>query len=179
MVLSKLLALLHRKKKPYLTADMLPKPSLPEFIIISPEQNASPEQDSEIKEEEEELCEEPRASETFHAVNPQIAREKAAAKNLLILYAGRERWDLYHRTYVFWGVDFSLASRLLQLETDMKSQDEFTPEEQAILKDLALKRWIKTLKNGGVYYYGLNSRTAMILRKQMIRSFGKQSHIRV
>jgi hypothetical protein len=179
MVFSKLLAFLHRKKKPHLIADMLPKPSLPDFIIIPPEQNAYQEQDIEVKEKEDELCEEPRASETFHAVNPQIAREKAAAKNLLILYAGRERWDLYHRTYVFWGVDFSLASRLLQLETDMKSQDEFTPEEQAILKDLALKRWIKTLKNGGVYYYGLSSRTAMILRKQMIRSFGKQSHIRV
>jgi len=162
-----------------LTADMLPKSTFPDFIIVPPEQNVYQEQDIEAKEKGEELCEEPRALETFHAANPQIAREKAAAKNLLILYAGRERWDLYHRTYVFWGVDFSLASRLLQLETDMKSQDEFTPEEQAILKDLALKRWIKTLKNGGVYYYGLSSRTAMILRKQMIRSFGKQSHIRV
>jgi len=168
MVFNKLLALFHRKKKPHLIANMLPTPSFPYFIIVPPELNVPQEQDSEIKEEGEELCEEPRASETFHAVNPQIAREKAAAKNLLILYAGRERWDLYHRTYVFWGIDFSLASRLLQLETDMKSQNEFTPEEQAILKDLALKRWIKTLKNGGVYYYGLSSRTAIILRKQMI-----------
>jgi hypothetical protein len=152
-----------------LIADTLPKPFFPDFIIIPPEQKASQEQDSEAIEKGEELCEEPRALETFHAANPQIAREKAAAKNLLILYAGRERWDLYHRTYVFWGVDFSLASRLLQLETDMKSQDEFTPEEQAILKDLALKRWIKTLKNGGVYYYGLNRRTAIILQKQLFK----------
>jgi len=167
MVFSKLLAFLHRKKKPHLIAGMLPQPSFPDFIIIPPEQNVSQEQDSDVKEEGEELCEEPKALETFRAANPQIAREKATAKNLIILYAGRERWDLYRRTYVYWGIDFSLASKLLQLETDMKSQDEFTPEEQAVLKDLALKRWVKILKNGGTYYYGLNRKTAVILKRQL------------
>ena len=168
MVFGKLLAFLHRKKKPYLIADMLPKSTFPDFIIVPPEQNVYQEQDIEAEEKEEELCEEPKALQTFHAANPQIARERAAAKNLLILYAGRERWDLFGRSHVYHCITPELALKLLRLENDMKSRDEFTPKEQAILKDLALKRWIKTLKNGGVYYYGLNSRTAMILRRQMM-----------
>ena len=168
MVFNKLLAFLHRKKKPHLIADMMPKPSLPEFIIIPPEQNVSQEQDIEAEEKEEELCEEPKALQTFHAANPQIARERAAAKNLLILYAGRERWDLYGRSHVFMTITPDFAVKLLQLEKDMKSQNEFAPKEQEILRDLTVKGWVKTLKNGGVYYYGLNSRTAMILRRQMI-----------
>jgi len=168
MVFSKLLAFLHREKKPHLIADMLPKPSLPDFIIIPPKQNVPQEQDSKVKEKEEELCEEPKALETFHAANPQIARERAASKNLLILYAGRERWDLYGRSHTYFALTQEFALKLSRLENDMKSQDEFTPEEQTILRDLALKGWIKTLKNGAVYYYGLNSRTAIILRKQMI-----------
>jgi hypothetical protein len=168
MVFSKLLAFLNRKKKPYLIADMMPKPSLPEFIIIPPEQNVSQEQGSEVKEEGEELCEEPKALETFRAANPQIARERAASKNLLILYAGRERWDLYGRSHVLLALTSEFAVKLLQLEKDMKSQNEFAPKEQEILRDLTVKGWVKTLKNGGVYYYGLNSRTAMILRRQMV-----------
>jgi len=56
MVFSKLLAFLHRKKKPHLIAGMLPQPSFPDFIIIPPEQNVSQEQDSDVKEEGEELC---------------------------------------------------------------------------------------------------------------------------
>jgi len=168
MVFNKLLAFLHRKKKPHLIADMMPKPSLPEFIIIPPEQNVSQEQDIEAEEKEEELCEEPKALQTFHAANPQIARERAAAKNLLILYAGRERWDLYGRSHVLLALTPEFAVKLLQLEKDMKSQNEFAPKEQEILRDLTVKGWVKTLKNGGVYYYGLNSRTAMILRRQMI-----------
>jgi len=167
MVFSKLLALLQRKKKPHLIADTLPKPSLPEFIIIPPEQNVSQKQHSEVKEEGEELCEEPKALQTFHAANPQIAREKAASKNLFILYAGRERWDLYGRSHAYHVITPELALKLLRLENDMKSQDEFTTEEQAILKDLALKRWVKILKNGGTYYYGLNRKTAMILKRQL------------
>jgi len=169
MVFSKLLALLHRKKKPYLIVDTLSKSSFPEFIIIPPEQNVSQEQDSEVKEEGEELCEEPKALETFHAANPQIARERAASKNLLILYAGRERWDLYGRSHVFFGITPEFALKLLRLQVDMKNQNEFTAEEQAILKDLVLKRWVKILKNGGTYYYGLNRRTAIILQKQLLK----------
>lgn len=169
MVFNELLAFLHRKKKPHLTADTLPKPSLPEFIIIPPEQNASQEQDSNVKEEGEELCEEPKALETFHAASPQIAREKAASKNLLILYAGRERWDLYGRSHVFFGITPEFALKLIRLQVDMKNQNEFTAEEQAILKDLVLKRWVKILKNGGTYYYGLNRRTAIILQRQLLK----------
>jgi len=168
MVFSRLLAFLHRKKKPYLIADTLPKSSLPEFIIIPPQQNAYQEQDSEVKEEGEELCEEPKALETFHAANPQIAREKAAAKNLLILYAGRERWDLYGRSHIYIALTQEAALKLLRLENDMKSQDEFTAEEQAILKDLVLKRWVRVLKNGGTYFYGLNRKTAMVLKRQLM-----------
>jgi len=168
MVFSRLLAFLHRKKKPYLIADTLPKSSLPEFIIIPPQQNAYQEQNIEAEEKEEELCEEPKALQTFHAANPQIAREKAASKNLLILYAGRERWDLYGRSHVFMTITPEFAVKLLQLEKDMKSQSEFAPKEQEILRDLTVKGWVKTLKNGGVYYYGLNSRTAMILKRQLM-----------
>jgi hypothetical protein len=154
-----------------LIADTLPKSSLPEFIIIPPQQNAYQEQDSEAEEEGEELCEEPKALQTFHAANPQIAREKAAAKNLLILYAGRERWDLFGRSHIYYGLPPAFVLRLLRLETDMKAEDEFTDEEKPILHDMLLKKWIKKMRsNGKNYYYGLNRKTAVILQKQLSKS---------
>jgi hypothetical protein len=156
----------------------------PDFIIVPPpEQSQAANEPINCEEitqaNDEEKCEEPSPLRMFHAVDVKIAREKAAKKGLLILFKGHERWDLFCRRNVYWCLTREFVLRLLRLESDMKSQAEFTLEEQEILRDLALKGWIKTLKNGGVYYYGLNSRTAMILRKQMIRSFGKQSHIRV
>jgi hypothetical protein len=167
MVLGKLLAFLRRRKKPYLIVRMSPG-QLPEFVIIPPEQqNAYQEQDIEAEEEGEELCEEPKPLKTFHAANPQIALEKAAAKNLIILYAGRERWDLYKRSHIYFALTKEFALKLIQLENDMKSEKEFTHEEQTILKDLTVKGWVKRLQNGGVYYYGLNKRTATILKKQI------------
>ena len=169
MVLSKLLAFLHRKKKPHLTADTLPKPSLPEFIIVPPEQNVYQEQNIEAEEKEEELCEEPKPLKTFRAANPQIAREKAASKNLLILYAGRERWDLYGRSHVYHVITPEFALKLLRLESDMKNEREFSSEEREILRNLTLKGWVKRLQNGGVYYYGLNRRTVIILQRQLFK----------
>ena len=169
MVFGKLLAFLHRKKKPYLIADMLPKSTFPDFIIVPPEQNVSHDQDGEVKEKEEELCEEPRALETFHAANPQIAREKAVAKNLLIFYAGRERWDLFGRSHVYHCITPEFALKLLRLESDMKNEREFSSEEREILRNLTLKGWVKRLQNGGVYYYGLNRRTVIILQRQLFK----------
>jgi len=171
MVFSNLLAFLHRKKKPHLIADMLPKPSFPDFIIIPPEQNVSQEQESEIKEKEDELCEEPKALKTFSAANPQIARERAASKNLAVLYAGRQRWDLFGRSHAYYGLPPAFVLRLLRLETDMRAEDEFADEEKPILHYMLLKRWIKKLRsNGKNYYYGLNRKTAVILQKQLSKS---------
>jgi len=171
MVFSRLLAFLHRKKKPYLVADTLPKPSFPEFIIMPPEQNIRQEQESEVKKEGEELCEEPKALKTFSATNPQIARERAASKSLAVLYAGRQRWDLFGRSHVYYGLPPAFVLRLLRLETDMKAEDEFTDEEKPILHDMLLKKWIKKMRsNGKNYYYGLNRKTAVILQKQLSKS---------
>jgi hypothetical protein len=188
MVLSKLLALLKRKqRKPPIHAVTS---TTPDFIIVPPPEQSKAASDSEQrgvpppcgsapngsnKYEErltqtsnEEKCEEPMPLQTFHAVDVEIAREKAAKKGLLILFKGHERWDLFGRRNIYFALTPKFALSLLRLESDMKSQVEFTLEEQEILRDLALKGWIKRLQNGGVYYYGLNRKTAIILQRQLL-----------
>lgn len=168
MVLSKLLALLKRKqrKPPIHTATS----ATPEFIIVPPPEGSTQVEPSiceEVAEQTNDECEEPVPLEEFHAVDLEVARRRAAEKGLFVLFKEYERWDLFNRRKVYWSITPSLALKLLRLETDMKSQEEFTIEEQAILKDLVLKRWVKILKNGGTYYYGLSHRTVIILQKQM------------
>jgi len=116
----------------------------------------------------EELCEEPTPYQRFSAVSFEIARERAAAKNLAILFAGREKWDLFGRNHAFWSIPPAFVVRLLRLETDMKAEDEFTDEERPILHDMLLRKWIKKMRsNGKNYYYGLNQKTAKILQDQL------------
>jgi hypothetical protein len=116
----------------------------------------------------EELCEEPTPYQQFSAVSFEIARERAAAKNLAILFSGREKWDLFGRNHAFWSIPPASVVRLLRLETDMKVEDEFTDEEKPILHDMLLRKWIKKMRsNGKNYYYGLNQKTAKILQNQL------------
>jgi hypothetical protein len=169
MVLSKLLALLKRKQR---------KPTIhtvtsttPDFIVVPPpEQNeqVEPSAYEETTKQTNDECEEPVPLKEFHAVSVEVAGERAAKKGLLILFKEIDKCDLFGRRRVYISLTPELALKILRLEFDMKSQAEFTLEEQEILRDLALKGWIKILKNGGVYYYGLNSRTAIILRRQMM-----------
>jgi len=167
MVLSKLLALLKRKqRKPPIHAVTS---TTPDFIIVPP-----PERSEQVRPSEENTkqtndeCEEPVPLKEFHAISVEVASERAAKKGLLILFKEIDKCDLFGRRRVYISLTPELALKILRLEFDMKSQAEFTLEEQGILRDLALKGWIKILKNGGVYYYGLNSRTAIILRRQMM-----------
>jgi len=165
----KLLALLKRKQRnpPIHTVTS----TTPDFIIVPPpDQNeqVEPSAYEETTKQTDDECEEPVPLKEFHAVSVEVASERAAKKGLLILFKEIDKCDLFGRRRVYITLTTELALKILRLEFDMKSQAEFTLEEQEILRDLALKGWIKILKNGGVYYYGLNSRTAMILRRQMM-----------
>jgi hypothetical protein len=169
MVFNKLLTLLKRKRRKPLTYTITP--ATPDFIIVPPPEQPQcanePSTCEQIpKADDEERCEEPAPYQMFHAVDVEAAREKAAKKGLLTLFKEHERWDLFGRRNVYWAITPEFALKLLRLQTDIKSQDEFTPTEQAVLKDLALKGWVKVLKNGGTYYYGLNLKTAVTLKRQ-------------
>jgi len=168
--LNKLLSLI-RKREEHHPVFYLKPPTPPDFIIVPPpEQNeqVEPSAQEETAKQTNDECEEPMPLQEFHAVDLEVARRRATEKGLFVLFKEHDRWEMFNRRKVYWSLTPSFTMRLLRLETDMRSETEFTPAEQVILKDLALKGWIKTLKNGGVYYYGLNSRTAMILRRQMM-----------
>jgi hypothetical protein len=169
MVLSKLLALLKRKqrKPPINTVTS----TTPDFIIVPPpDQNeqVEPSAYEETTKQTDDECEEPVPLKEFHAISGEVARERAAKKGLLILFKEIDKCDLFGRRRVYISLTPKFALSLLRLESDMKSQVEFTLEEQEILRDLALKGWIKRLQNGGVYYYGLNRKTATILQRQLL-----------
>ena len=173
MVFNKLLALLKRKQRepPIHKATST---STPDFIIVPPPEQPQAANEPINYEEisqanDEEQCEEPAPYQMFHAVDVETAREKAVKKGLLILFNGHERWDLFGTRNVYWAITPEFALKLLRLQTDMKSETEFTPEELMILRDLTLKGWVKRLQNGGVYYYGLNRRTAIILQRQLLK----------
>jgi hypothetical protein len=172
--LNKLLSLLKRQgSEENHPVVFLKPPTPPDFIIVSPPEQSQAANEPINYEEttqanDEEQCEEPVPLQTFHAVNVEVAREKAAQKGLLILFKEYERWDLLCRPRnVYWCLTRECALKLLRLESDMKNEQEFTPEELVILRDLTLKGWVKRLQNGGVHYHGLNRRTAIILQKQM------------
>jgi len=174
MVFNKLLALLKRKRRKPLTCMITP--ATPDFIIVLPSEqpqcaNEPGNCEQMTKADDEERCEEPAPYQIFHAVDVEAAREKAAKKGLLILFKEHERWDLFGRRNVYWAITPEFALKLLRLQKDIKSQDEFTPTEQAVLKDLALKGWVKVLKNGGTYYYGLHPKTTVIIKKQLSQTF--------
>jgi hypothetical protein len=168
--LSKLLSLLgKRERKEHHPVFYLKPPTPPDFIIVPPPELSEQARPSEEnKKQTNDECEEPVPLKEFHAISVEVASERAAKKGLLILFKEIDKCDLFGRRRVYLALTPEMALKILRLEFDMKSQAEFTLEEQEILRDLALKGWIKILKNGGVYYYGLNSRTAMILRRQMM-----------
>jgi len=173
MVFNKLLALLKRKQRepPIHKATST---STPDFIIVPPPEQPQAANEPINCEEiaqanDEEQCEEPVPFQIFHAVDTVIARKEAIKKGLLILFKGHERWDLFGRGNVYFALTKEFALKLLRLESDMKNEQEFSSEEREILRNLALKGWIKRLQNGGVYYYGLNRRTAIILQRQLFK----------
>ena len=166
MVLSKLLALLKRKqrKPPIHTVTS----TTPDFIIVPPPERSEQARPSEEnKKQTNDECEEPVPLKEFHAISVEVASERAAKKGLLILFKEIDKCDLFGRRRVYIPLTPELALKILRLESDMKSETEFTPEELVILKDLTLKGWVKRLQNGGVYYHGLNRRTAIILQRQL------------
>ena len=168
--LNKLLSLI-RKREEHHPVFYLKPPTPPDFIIVPPpEQNeqVEPSAYEETTKQTNDECEEPVPLKEFHAISVEVASERAAKKGLLILFKEIDKCDLFGRRRVYITITTELALKILRLEFDMKSQAEFTPEELVILKDLTLKGWVKRLQNGGVYYYGLNRRTAMILRRQMM-----------
>ena len=169
MVLSKLLAFLKRKQRKPLIHTVTS--TTPDFIIIPPperNEQVRPSMREENTRQTNDECEEPVSLKEFHAISVEVAGERAAKKGLLILFKEIDKCDLFGRRRVYIALTPELALKILRLEFDMKSQAEFTPEELVILRNLTLKGWVKRLQNGGVYYYGLNRRTAMILRRQMM-----------
>jgi hypothetical protein len=142
-------------------------------IIVPPPDPSKPsvvESEAGSKVEEDELCEKPLPLQPFHATDLQVALERASACGFLVLWKARERWDLYGRSQTYWAITPSLTLKLLRCEGDCKGEDEFTPEELVVLRDLVLKRWLKTMKNGKTYYCCLSPKTAYFLRKQMGRT---------
>ena len=150
----------------------LKPPTPPDFIIVPPpEQNeqVEPSAYEETMKQTNDECEEPVPLKEFHAISVEVASERAAKKGLLILFKEIDKCDLFGRRRVYITITTELALKILRLEFDMKNQAEFTPEELVILRDLTLKGWVKRLQNGGVYYYGLNRRTAIILQRQLLK----------
>lgn len=125
-------------------------------------QTAEPEQ---IPESQFEM---PEPLQTFQALDAQTARLKAAEQGLITLYKEVDRWGMYGRRRVYWCLDPSFADRLLRLNVDMAAEAEFNEKEQAILRDLAGKRWLKRMKTGErTYYYHLDKETVQVLQKQL------------
>lgn len=115
-----------------------------------------------------EECEDPRPLQPFHAVSSFVARAKASNLGLLTLFKEYDKYDLYGRKYVYWAITPQFALKLLRCQKDIKNAREFNKAELEILKDLEVKGWIKKLCNGkDTFYYGLNSKTAAILKNQL------------
>jgi hypothetical protein len=167
--LSKLLSLLgKRERKEHHPVFYVRPPTPPDFILVPPPELSEQARPSEEnKKQTNDECEEPIPLKEFHAVSVEVASERAAKKGLPILFKEIDKCDLFGRRRVYISITPELALKILRLEFDMKSETEFTPEELVILKDLTLKGWVKRLQNGGVYYYGLNRRTAIILQRQL------------
>jgi len=148
----------------------------PDIIIAYPEPSESPSQltnenlgNEETEVFNREICEEPEPLKPFHAVDGAIARKAAAGRGLLVLWKEYDKTDLYARKRVYWTVPPSFAAKLLRCQIDMKRADEFNAEERKVLEDLIAKRWIKKLERDGVvYYFGLDRRTANILTNQIL-----------
>ena len=114
------------------------------------------------------LCEEPKPMQTFQAVDGRAARLRAHPKGLVVLFKERDRYDLYGRKQVYYALEPQFVERLLRLENDMAREDEFDEKEQAILRDLVLKRWLRKMTgNGKTHYYHLDRETAQVLQKQL------------
>jgi len=136
---------------------------IPEPVVIPPAREAVEEHS-----EDEELCEEPRPMEEFHAVSVELASERAAAKGLVILFSSIDKCDLFGRRRVYMALSRDFAERLLLCENDMRSAAEFTPAEIAILNTLAARKWIRKIQDGETtYYYGLSERTTANLQNQL------------
>jgi len=117
-----------------------------------------------------EKCEKPEPMKLFHAVDAETAQKAAEQKGYLILWHERDRYDLWARKQCYWCLTTDFGFRLLCCEKDLRRNDEFTVEEQVILKDLAVRGWIRKMKTDGIlYYYGLSPKTAKILRNQLKR----------
>jgi len=128
-------------------------------------QTAEPEQKPETPEYQ---CETPKPLEPFQAADAQTARLKAAEHGLICLYKELDKWTMYGRRRVYWFLDPRFVERLLRLNVDMAAEAEFNEKEQAILRDLAGKRWLKRMKTGDrTYYYHLDKETVQVLQKQL------------
>lgn len=134
-------------------------------LVIIPEE---PGREKVTQTENEELCEEPRPMEEFHAVSVEVASEKAAEKGLVILFKEIDKCDLFGRRRVYWALTPEFAEKLLRCTIDAKPAEEFTPAETLILNVLAARKWLQKIKDKeGVYFCGLSQRTAVNLQKQI------------
>jgi len=116
----------------------------------------------------ESRCETPRPLEPFLAIDAQDARRQATPLGLVCLYKELDKYTLFGRRRVYHALPAAFAERLLRLEIDMSAEDEFSEKEQAVLRDLAGKRWLKRMKTGEkTYYYHLDKETVAVLKKQM------------
>jgi len=129
-------------------------------------EDSSKEKTSET--EDEELCEEPRPMEEFHAVSAEVASQKAAEKGLVILFKEIDKCDLFSRRRVYVSLTQEFAEKLLRCAIDAKPAEEFTPAETIILNMLVARKWLRKIQDGKTtYYHGLSERTAANLQKQL------------
>jgi len=150
---------------------MLPPTPIQKLQSCTPEPALIPEEPSRQKTsetEDEELCEQPRPMEEFHAVSVEVASEKAAEKGLVILFKEIDKCELFGRRRVYFGLTQEFTEKLLRCTIDIKPIAEFTPAETIILNALVARKWLRKIQDGKTtYYYGLSERTADNLQKQL------------
>jgi hypothetical protein len=123
---------------------------------------------TEEQSEGEELAEEPQPFQEFHAVNGESAEQAARSKGLIILFVGRDKSDLYCRNLVYYAFPEETARKLLDCSVGLERESIFVEEEQKIIQYLLVRRWLfRTIIDDVAYLYGLNYKTASVLKRQL------------
>lgn len=98
----------------------------------------------------------------FGTLHAKSAREaKTVANDLIPIYVGYDKWDLYGTKKVYKYLPRKLVMKLLKCDCDsMVCEDEFDDDEKDVLKDLVVRKYLKKREVfGKTYYFDLNEKT--------------------
>jgi hypothetical protein len=93
----------------------------------------------------------------------------AQSRNLIPMYEGYDRWDLFGGKKAYRLLPRSFAAKLLKCdENSLVPEEQFSKAERNVLEDYVKKRYLRSTKVAGkVCYFGLGEKTRTYLIKAL------------